>query len=64
MEDDAFWIALAHLPRWRTEKINRLIFEILDNQKMVAETAVDRCRLNAFPGNRLDHQIFVQDQLF
>jgi DNA processing protein len=33
-EDYAFWMALAHLPRWRTERINRLILEILDNRKI------------------------------
>lgn len=27
-------MVLAHLPRWRTERINRLILEILDNRKI------------------------------
>ncbi|MFH2026529.1 MAG: DNA-processing protein DprA [bacterium] len=30
----AYWMALAHLPKWRTEKINRLIVEILHERKM------------------------------
>ncbi len=33
-EDHVFWMALAHLPRWRTERINRLILEILDNRNI------------------------------
>ncbi len=30
----AYWMALAHLPKWRTEKINRLIVEILHELNM------------------------------
>ena len=29
-----YWIAIAHLPRWRTERVNRLIVEIIHNRKI------------------------------
>lgn len=32
--DSTYWMALAHLPKWRTERINRLIIEIIQNQKL------------------------------
>lgn len=31
----AYWMALAHLPRWETERINRLIVDILNERNMV-----------------------------
>ena len=31
----AHWMALAHLPRWKTERINRLIVDILNERNMV-----------------------------
>ncbi len=34
LQDFAYWMALAHLPRWRTEKINKLIIEILHNRNL------------------------------
>lgn len=34
LENSSYWMALAHLLRWRTEKVNRLIFEILQEKKM------------------------------
>jgi len=34
IQDIAYWMALAHLPRWRTEKINSLIVEIIHNRKL------------------------------
>lgn len=34
IEDLAYWIAFAHLPRWRTEKINRLIMDIRETHKI------------------------------
>ena len=30
----AYWMALAHLPRWKTERINRLIIEILQEKNI------------------------------
>lgn len=30
----AYWMAFAHLPRWKTEKINRLIADILQERKL------------------------------
>lgn len=33
-QDYAFWIALAHLPRWRVERINQLIVDILHTHEM------------------------------
>ena len=30
----SYWMALAHLPRWRTDRINRLIIEIQKNRKL------------------------------
>ena len=30
----AYWIALAHLPRWRHEKINALIIKIIHEEKI------------------------------
>lgn len=32
-----YWIALAHLPRWGTEKINRLVVKIVHNKQMSLE---------------------------
>lgn len=32
--DSSYWMALAHLPRWRTEKINNLIVDILNEKKI------------------------------
>jgi DNA processing protein len=32
--DYPYWIALAHLPRWRTERVNRLIVEVIHNRKI------------------------------
>jgi predicted Rossmann fold nucleotide-binding protein DprA/Smf involved in DNA uptake len=32
--DYPYWIAIAHLPRWRTERVNRLLVEILHQRKM------------------------------
>jgi len=29
-----YWMALAHLPRWRTERINRLLVEIVHDRQM------------------------------
>ena len=34
IQDIAYWMALAHLPRWRTEKINSLIVELIHNRKL------------------------------
>ncbi len=34
VQDLAYWIGLAHLPKWRTKKINELIVEILHQRKM------------------------------
>jgi predicted Rossmann fold nucleotide-binding protein DprA/Smf involved in DNA uptake len=34
IEDRAFWIALAHLPDWRSERINRLIARIVDERRL------------------------------
>ena len=34
MDENAFWIAIAHLPRWVTENINRLIVQVLHEKKM------------------------------
>ena len=34
LQDIAYWMALAHLPRWRTEKINGLIVEIIHNRNL------------------------------
>ena len=34
LRDFAYWMALAHLPKWRTEKTNKLIVEILHNRKL------------------------------
>ena len=34
LQDFAYWIALAHLPNWRTERVNKLIVGILHNRKL------------------------------
>ena len=34
VQDFAYWMALSHLPNWRTEKVNQLIIEILHNQQI------------------------------
>jgi predicted Rossmann fold nucleotide-binding protein DprA/Smf involved in DNA uptake len=34
LQDFAYWMALAHLPNWRTERINKLIVEILHNRNL------------------------------
>lgn len=37
LQDAAYWMALAHLPNWRTEWINILIVEILHDQGLTLE---------------------------
>lgn len=32
--ESPYWMALAHLPKWRTERVNRLLVEILHQRKM------------------------------
>jgi len=32
-----YWIALAHLPKWKNERVNKLIIEILHNRKLTLE---------------------------
>ena len=32
--DYPYWIALSHLPRWRTERVNQLIVDIIYNRKI------------------------------
>jgi DNA processing protein len=34
MDENAFWIAIAHLPKWVNENINRLIVQVLHEKKM------------------------------
>ena len=34
LRDFAYWMALAHLPKWQTGKINKLIVEILHNRNL------------------------------
>ena len=33
LPDAAYWVALAHLPGWRTDRINNLVLDILGKQK-------------------------------
>ncbi|MBN8865357.1 MAG: DNA-processing protein DprA, partial [Sphingobacteriales bacterium] len=32
--DNTYWIAIAHLPRWGTERINRLIIDVVHEKQM------------------------------
>ena len=32
-----YWISIAHLPKWRTERINKLIIKIVHDNKMTME---------------------------
>jgi len=32
--DKTYWIAIAHLPKWHTERINRLIVQVVHERKM------------------------------
>lgn len=32
--NNTYWIAIAHLPRWQTERINRLIIQVVHERKM------------------------------
>jgi predicted Rossmann fold nucleotide-binding protein DprA/Smf involved in DNA uptake len=34
MNEKAYWIAIAHLPKWTTENINRLIVQVLHEKQM------------------------------
>jgi predicted Rossmann fold nucleotide-binding protein DprA/Smf involved in DNA uptake len=34
MHEYSYWIALSHLPKWRVERINMLIVDILNNKNM------------------------------
>lgn len=34
VDENTYWIALAHLPKWTIERINRLIIQILHEKKM------------------------------
>jgi DNA processing protein len=73
------WIALAHLPRWPTEKINRLIVDIIHNKKIslqaffaltprdwlmdFAITADEATALSAAKGDLPKHAFLVEDLL-
>ncbi len=37
LQDAAYWMALAHLPYWRTERINTLLVEILHKQQLALD---------------------------
>ena len=32
--ENTYWISIAHLPKWHTERINRLIIEIIHENKL------------------------------
>lgn len=32
--DKTYWIAVAHLPKWNTERTNRFIIQIIHKNKM------------------------------
>jgi DNA processing protein len=32
--DNTYWISIAHLPRWQTDRINRLIIQIIHEKKL------------------------------
>jgi len=32
--ENAYWIAIAHLPKWHTERINQLIIQVLHDNKL------------------------------
>ena len=32
--DQTYWIAIAHLPKWHTERINRLVIQVVHENKM------------------------------
>ncbi|GAH72814.1 unnamed protein product, partial [marine sediment metagenome] len=34
LNDYSYWITLAHLPNWRTERINNIIADIIHNRKI------------------------------
>lgn len=34
LQDAAYWMACAHLPKWTTEKINKLLIDILHTRKL------------------------------
>lgn len=34
ISENTYWIAIAHLPRWSTDRINRLIIQVLHENKM------------------------------
>jgi predicted Rossmann fold nucleotide-binding protein DprA/Smf involved in DNA uptake len=34
INDYSYWLTLAHLPKWRAEKVNLLIFDIVHRQKI------------------------------
>ncbi len=34
LQENAYWMALAHLPRWRTERVNRLVVDILHQHQI------------------------------
>lgn len=76
--DYSYWMALAHLPRWRTERINQLLIEILhrrqitlqdffalspeDWQKEFALTATEVVKLNEAK-TELPNYAFLADEL-
>jgi DNA processing protein len=35
LTDKTYWIAIAHLPKWHTERINRLVIQVLHEKKML-----------------------------
>jgi len=34
LSENTYWIAIAHLPRWQTERINKLVVQVIHEQKL------------------------------
>lgn len=77
--DYPYWIALSYLPRWRTERVNRLIVDILHNKKITLQeffalsakdwqanfeiTAVESIALSEAKSELPNHAFLVEDLL-
>lgn len=76
-QDYPYWIALAHLPRWRTERVNRLIVDVIHKRNITLQeffalsakdwqanfeiTAVESIALSEAKSELPNHAFLVED---
>ena len=56
IEDLTYWIAFAHLPRWKTERINRLIMDIREEQNIAFSDFFQHIESTGLTKYQLNHR--------